>query len=677
MTHVNTSNKGYRGLFIPLAWTNITKNRQIYVPFVAMTMFLVAMFMIIRTISLDPGMAKMSGGGTLKMLMAFGVGVMVVFTGVLLFYTNSFLMKRRKKDIGVYNILGFSKRHIARMMSIETIILAFMCILSGIVVGLVGMKLMYLVLLRLTGYPITLSLPLSWKALNETILLFSCFFVGLTLYNIGHITLSNPIELLRGSQVGEREPKSRWLLALSGIVALLGSYYFAVTVTSPLQAITLFFMAVIAVIYGTYALFTTGSIVLLKRLRAHKKFYYQTRHFAVISGMLYRMKQHAAGLATLCILSTMVMISVSTTLSLYVGLEDSLDRNYPNEIVVTINESTDEAVEANKAHILDLAKSQGVSLTDLTTTHMTYSFLEWNEKTQHFSVSEDFMMMGSVSLYLMDHDSFMYLFRASGSEFTSDDKPYVVAGTWEVKNRLMHVDLSKEFVIYETTILVGGVYELPNGAVASPEPRVFLVFPTMESSMDFYKQISPQKTAAVKSSIHFDVEGSAKEKLDFALFLRGNPIAQQGKSFSYVDSRSIMRKDFTDFYGGMLFLGVFLGALFLSATVIIMYYKQITEGYEDKARFETMQKVGMHHEEIKQAISTQTIMVFFLPLVVASIHIVFSFNIVMHMLSLFGFSNIQLFAMCSGGTAVSFALVYLFFYRLTARTYFSIVKWQV
>ena len=660
-------------LYIKLAKDNLIKNRQIYLPFVLMNIFLVAMFTIIRTISLDSGIGRMSGGGTLKLLMSFGVGVLVVFSGVLVFYTNGFLMKRRKKEIGVYNILGFSKRHIAKMMSVETGMIATICTALGILAGLILMKLLYLLLLKLTGYPISLRMPISLQAVGETVGLFFLFFTLVTLYNLTHITLAKPIELIRGSQVGEREPKTRWILAVSGFIALAGAYYFAITVVSPIQAISVFFVAVVAVIYGTYALFTTGSIVLLKLLRANKKIYYQIQNFSVISGMLYRMKQHAAGLATLCILSTMVMISVSTTVSLYAGLEDSLAINYPREIAIIANQAPVEVVDLLREHTIEQAKQYGVALKRVNTSKTLFLMTKWDIANNRMTTPEDFSMAEMLGVELMDAETY----RQFHGTIDIGDQPILAVNDSKIIDGVTKKPQAPALTINSTTLQVGRVISVPANFTSQLLAGAVLVFPDTESMAMFYVQVTDEPFEGFFLRVMADIEGTQRERLGFAQHLKDKPYTQQDQFFSRVESRSIMRKEFTDFYGGMLFLGIFLGTLFLAATVIIMYYKQITEGYEDQSRYETMQKVGMHHQEIKKAINVQTIIVFFLPLIVASLHILFSFNIVRALLAIFNFTNVNLFIFCSAGTAVAFAFVYLFFYRFTAKTYFSIVKWGV
>jgi len=659
-------------LYAKLAKSNLVKNKQIYLPFALMNIFLVAMFLIIRTISLDPGMAKMSGGGTLKMLMGFGVGVLVIFSAVLVFYTNGFLMKRRKREIGLYNILGFSKRHIAKMMSIETGILATLCTAIGVFSGLVLMRLMHLMLLKLTGYPITLGMPISLQAMGETTGLFFLYFIVVTLYNLTHITFAKPIELVRGSQVGEREPKTRVLLALSGVIALAGAYYFAVTVESPIQAITVFFLAVIAVIYGTYALFTTGSIALLKILRRNHAIYYRIQYFSVISGMLYRMKQHAAGLATLCILSTMVMISVSTTVSIYAGLEDSLDKNYPREISILVNDAPVEILRDLQGHMTEQAEAAGVTLKNAVTSKSYFLITKWDNANRAFEVVEDFSPMEILPLQLMDKVTYEGLYGDIGTF----EKPILATDDTRILSYYSTEGADHAIDVSDESLALEKVMSLPQNVTSQIGVGAMLVFADFSEMESFYKRVSNDPAYGLMLSVSADVEGSETSVQGFSNWLKAHEYDQQDTYFSRVESKAAARKEFTDFYGGMLFLGIFLGLLFLAATVIIMYYKQITEGYEDQSRYETMQKVGMHHREIKQAIGTQTIIVFFLPLVVATIHIAFSFNIVKKMLAIFNFTNVNLFVFCSIATSMAFALAYLFFYRLTAKTYFRLVKWH-
>lgn len=673
--------KRHSSLYRRLAWTNLLKNSQIYLPFGLMNIFLVAMYFIIRTISVDSGIKAMNGGDTLGVLMGFGVGVMVVFSAVLVFYTNGFLMKRRKREIGVYNILGFSKRHIARMMTLETLIVAALCIPLGLVAGTILMKLLYMLLLRLTQYPITLSMPFSLVATIETTLLFLSYFVVVTIYNLLHITLAKPIELVRGSSVGEREPKTRWLLTLTGTLALGGGYYFASTVVDPISAISIFFIAVIAVIYGTYALFTTGSIVLLKALRRNHRFYYKTKHFAVVSGMLYRMKQHAAGLATLCILSTMVMVSISTTISLYAGLEDSLAAMYPKELGLLEFAAPPEVLDELKARLESTAKAEGIILKNLTATKSLSLMTNWSASDQKVTSNEKFSQTDSVFLNLFNQEDALELFgriQADGSPIPySTQGIAVLVSDQKLADKLFpQGPVAMRFG--ELTVPVSTIALLPKsivGGSAQMLKTAIVVFPEDGLMTAVYDGMKSDKIADNMSGfdleVSVDVLGTPEQKLALA-----NRLRAEDDLNGRVKSRSLMRREFTDVYGGLLFLGIFLGTLFLAATVIIMYYKQITEGYEDKSRYETMQKVGMHHGEIKQAIGTQTILVFFLPLVAASIHILFAFNIMKVMLSLFGFSNLMVFAMCTVGTGVAFALVYLAFYKLTARSYFKIVQWQ-
>ncbi|MFR8546962.1 MAG: ABC transporter permease, partial [[Clostridium] scindens] len=310
-----------------LAVTNLKNNRKTYIPYMLTAILTVMMFYIIDALSRN----KSVGDGNLRLCLSWATVVIIVFAVIFLFYTNSFLIKRRKKEIGVYNILGMGKRHIARMLTIETLIIAVISIVVGLVAGIIFSKLMFLALLKVIHYDVNMVFELSVRALLNTLLLFTVIFAMTLIYNLLQIRLSNPVELLRGGSQGEKEPKTKWLLTIFGVVAIGIGYYIAITTESPLTAITLFFLAVICVIIGTYALFTAGSIALLKLLRKNKNYYYKTSHFTSISGMIYRMKQNAVGLANICILSTMVLVMISTTISLYTGMNDVLETRFPTE----------------------------------------------------------------------------------------------------------------------------------------------------------------------------------------------------------------------------------------------------------------------------------------------------------------------------------------------------------
>lgn len=657
-----------KSYYANLAVTNIQKNSKIYLPYVLMNIIIIGMFYIMHSIAYDPGLEKMSGGSSLKPILYFGIYVVGIFSAMTVFYTNSFIMKRRRKEIGVYNILGMGKSHIARMMSLETLFIAIGCLSVGIGAGILFSKLMYMVFLKLLGFPISFTLSISVASMSFTLLLFAGIFLGTMVLNLAHIHLANPIELVTGTAAGEREPKTKWLMTLIGVVSLGAGYWIAVTVKTPLQAIALFFVAVILVMIGTYALFTTGSIVLLKSLRANKKFYYQMKNFTVVSGMLYRMKQNAVGLANICILSTMVIISLTTTISMYAGLDDMLINRYPAEVVISSSNSK----EGDLQELIDLAnKTAGetdVEVADLKSEYFAVLFADVSEngfvvqEEGYYGTETNLFQMIAWSDYVQNEGNKegLTIPREGEAILYCNRGPY---GANELILGGAKIGISKELDTYNN-----------NTGMADRLVKTFYMIVKDEAEIkNLYEKASGKTLPGLDLSVAFDLKGSDGEKTQFAKAysqsLKTSPVE------AYMESRSSSKAEFCMIYGGFLFLGLFLGAIFLVATVMIMYYKQISEGYDDQQRYETMQKVGMSHHEIKTAIKSQTVLVFFMPLVAAVIHVAFAFNVVNRLLAVFSFTNTPLFIACTALTSLVFGLFYYIIYRMTVGAYFKIVSW--
>ena len=326
--------------FSKLAASNIKKNGKAYIPYILSCVMTVALFYIVKSLSYNPGLKNMVGSSTMMTMMSMCSVIIALFAIVFLFYTNSFLMKRRKKEFGVFNILGMEKSHIAKTMAWENFYVTLISIVGGLVIGLALDKAMFLLIAQVLNEEITLGFFISDKAIISTIVMFCIIFLLILLNSIRQIHTANPIELVTAGNAGEREPKTKWVLAILGLLSLGAGYYIALTIENPLTALVYFFFAVILVIIGTYMLFTAGSIALLKILRKNKKYYYKTKHFTSISGMIYRMKQNAVGLANICILSTAVLVMVSSTSSLMLGLQDVIATRYPNDFVVYSNETS-------------------------------------------------------------------------------------------------------------------------------------------------------------------------------------------------------------------------------------------------------------------------------------------------------------------------------------------------
>ncbi len=654
----------HKWFYTKMALGNLGKNRKIILPYLIMSIGIITMFYIMHAIAINEGLASLPGADSIITILFFGTVVIGIFSAIFMFYTNSFLIKQRKKEIGLYNILGLEKKHIAKMLSIETFFIALVAMTFGLLGGMVLSKLMFMILLRLLGFDVTLKFAVSGVSILISVLLFGGIFLSTLLFNVGHIHLSRPIELLKGGNLGEREPKSKWIMALTGAMALGAGYYIALTVESPLEAIFIFFIAVVLVMIGTYLLFTTGSIVVLKMLRRNKNFYYKTKNFTSVSGMIYRMKQNAVGLANICILSTAVLVSLSTTVSLYMGMEDVLETRYPHEIGIMMPGGIPEDHEKVNEMVNQLVAEKNVEL-------------------EHFNTvrTKGFPVVVSDNEFIVDLDK--------GFDFKMNFVQLVPLEDFNILEN-SNVELNEdEILIYtnlealglESIVLGGSEFQVKEELADSLlEPKsetalmmnIYVVVEDAETLHGIYNTIFGGDDQTLDYITSIDVIGTDEAELAFNNGIYGGV---SGFDFDIrADSKMLSKDSFLSAYGGFLFLGIFLGTLFLMATVLIIYYKQISEGYDDKVRFDIMQKVGMGESEVKSTIKRQIVMVFFIPLIAAIVHISFAFNVIVKMLALFSFSNISLFMVCTAVTVLIFAIIYFIVYALTARAYYRIVQ---
>ncbi|MBU3178319.1 ABC transporter permease [Clostridium estertheticum] len=657
-----------KSFYLKFAKTNLKKNRKTYLPYILACISAIIMFYTMDCIVLNEGLNKIRSAGSLKMILKFAIKVIGLFSIVFLFYTNSFLIKRRKKEIGLYNVLGMEKKHIAKVLSIETVIVAIISLVLGILGGIIVGKLMFLILINLMKLDITISssFSISVPAIIQTIELFSMIFVATLIANLLQVKLTNPIELLKGGQKGEKEPKASWILAISGVIELAVGYGLAMYIETPLKAFNIFFIAVILVIVGTYSTFTAGSIALLKMLKKNKKFFYKTKNFVSVSGMIYRMKQNAVGLANICILSTAVLLTISTTVALYAGQESSLKITYPLDVAISIRNATAKEKDKVANMIKEEAAKSDVTLKnqvefddkELMTLQNENSFKIANKadnlsfmsdiKSIHLYTLEAYNKMEGKSVALKDNEVLIF---SVGKEFNYDS--IVISGKkFKVKDKLNNIKIANK-----------------NKNNLTDEYRI--VVKDMNTLKDIYEQKSTNELANATDRIAFDIDGNKEDTIKFCDSLNSHITAMKDISFKsiYTD-----REDFYIFNGGFIFIGCFLGLLFTMGTVLIIYYKQISEGYDDSERFKIMQKVGMSKKEVKNTINKQILMVFFLPLAVAVIHIAVAFNVVSKLLSLFGLFSTNTLILSIAGTVVIFAVLYAVVYGLTAKTYYKIVQ---
>lgn len=639
-----------------LAVENIKKNNQTYFPYILTCICSIMMFYMMHFMSVNEGLDNMSGGSQLKIILGLGTWVIGIFSVIFLFYTNSFLIKRRKKEIGLYNILGMEKRHIAKVLFWENLFVALLGMLMGLLWGIMLSKLMFLVLLKILNYAVPIGFFISVKSILKTIILFA-FIFGLTLMNnLTQIHLAKPIELLKGGEVGEKEPKTKWLLTLVGLISLGGGYYIALTTESPLAVLNLFFIAVILVMIGTYALFTAGSITLLKLLKKNKKFYYKSNHFISVSSMIYRMKQNAVGLANISILSTAVLIMVFSTASLYIGMKDVLRTRYPRDIAIDVKVSKEKQTELNQK-IKELADSYHVSIRN-NIEFNSVSMLTKQDNNTFTDADKDSLTSNNLSVVV-----FIPLsdYNAIDNQSASLKKDEVLLYTRKGKIEDDHIDVLGEELIIKNRI------DHTNAADIGGDQFTNL----------YYIVVSDEKIADISKDgmdyyYAFDTDDTPKKEVDLTYAI--NNVIKEMSIDGSCEGIEESRQSFFAVYGGLFFIGIFLGALFIMATVLIIYYKQVSEGYEDKRRFEIMQKVGMSKEEIKKSIKSQVLMVFFVPLITAAIHIAAALKAIIKMLAVLNLTNITLFIYCVIGTILAFALFYTMIYMLTSRTYYKIVS---
>lgn len=670
----------HKGIFSRLAKQNIRNNKSTYIPYMITCIFCIAMIYMMEFLRDCPTLDQaVRQADEVRMIVFTGEIVVEIFCIIFLIYSNSFLMKRRQKEIGLYNILGLERNHIGIVMFLETIITSIGSLAGGIAAGIIGSKLALLLLLKLLHIPSVLGFYISVKGIFTCLFMFGIVFLMILFLNLAKIHLSRPVELLRGNNTGEKEPAAKWLMALIGFICLGAGYYLAVTTESPIKAITIFLLAVILVMAGTYLLFTAGSIVILKFLRRRKSFYYRTGNFISISGMLYRMKQNAIGLASICILSTGVLLMISMTVSIYFGMNDIMLNRYPYDVDMSVTSISEEecqtAIEAFEKTIADNKVPVEKSVEEI------YLDIVCSKNGDQILIKPTNTIRNSDSVLVLSLLNQAEYERLTGISANLNDGEIFAWYPSAVQKDSVTVD-EKEFTVkkwMDKNPLTCGEDAVSDNAVLVVTDEDFKKFDEMRTEM--YKGVS-SAPAGEDLTLHLglDITGSETEKIEF-----GTPVMEVVKDLkkngglsenSWITS-GIRQQEYESYYadnGSLLFIGIFLGSLFLMGTAMIIYYKQISEGYEDQKRFEIMQKVGLSRREVRSSVRRQILMVFFLPLLMAMLHITMAFPMIRRMLLLFGMTNTKLFIGCTAGTVLIFAVVYGLIYLMTARSYYHIVE---
>ena len=680
------------GYYVKIAADNIRKNTRLYIPRVLAEAGLLGCFYILFTLALDQRLSEALGGSYLSAFMAFGAIVLGLLSLILILYINSFLMKRRKSEYGLYSVLGMEKRHIVRVLFFESLIASLLSIVLGLCFGVLFYKLCSLLICRLLRSQIVAGF---YYLSAPTALIPAAIFLALDFlaFLAGAVAIRRlkPVDLLAGKHTGEKEPKIKWALLIVGVISLGAGYWIALTVKSPLSALLLFFAAVILVIIGTYCLFVTGTTFVLKSLRKNKAYYYQRRHMPAVAGLLFRMKQNAVGLASIAILATGVLVMISTTVSLYSGVQDTMETNYPKQLYLSAYQKNGDEVrhvsfEELSRIVRETADENGVEIQDV-----------------------DSVRMLTVS-YLMRHGRLLTKTEAEGGWDTEEITAaiYITQSTYgllrgkTVSISPRSLDLQKDEIAFcRISTTVNNIAPAPKTLViggkeyaVKEELDVFPVHTNMGTIVNVVGIVVPddetlngiyltQKEAygefaseyASRIGVSFadeEAASAAGAKIQQGIVDRLN--AAYPDSITYtLDTKWESLHNVLEMYGTFLFLGILLGFVCLFSTILIIYYKQISEGYEDRERFQIMEKIGMEAREVKRTIGSQLVLQFFLPLATAAIHTAAAFPILLKLLKVLMLSNTLLFVLCTLITFAVFSAVYVAVYALTAKTYYKIV----
>lgn len=675
-------------LYPKLAWQGIRKNAETYLPYLLMGILMVGVSYIMNYLTRPALMGALSMGGTTLMVLQMGKIVISVFSVIFLYYCNSFLIRRRMKEFGLYNILGMGKGNIARVMLWETLLTALLVFAGGLLLGLSLSRLVEMALINLLHADYTVPMELFYPdGVTWVLLLFGGIYVLILLANLLRMRLSNPVALLKSETTGEKPPKANWFFGLIGLLILLSAYYVAAVSQSPLEALIFFFIAVLMVIVATYLLLVSGSVTLCRMLRRNKRYYYQTRHFISVSAMAYRMKRNGAGMATICILCTMVLVILTSTVCLYGGTDSMVDAICPQDINLTIGleardgEENWKRLDAMQQMALDVTEEMGLTPENITSQRALVA----TGKVQNgdYGIITDADSLKANVLELTVYPLSVYE-QATGETVTLADRELLYASF-----KTNETFSSMSFYGSAPYRMIHAEKELPKRLLSADYRSAWGCLVVFTNDAEAFRseitalvgEKSGEAMMMDRLALHFDLDSEAdtdtQEKLVKAL--RSEAMKSTGKDFYgmsslSVDTRSLCRRDYLSLFGGLFFLGMVLGPLFSIAAVLIMYYKQICEGYEDAERFAVMRKVGLTDAEIRRSVNSQVLTVFFAPLLMAGLHMLFAMPMIRLILGAFGLHNDSLFYGIGIGCYVVFAVIYALMYLLTSRRYYRIVR---
>lgn len=658
-------------LYPKLALGGMRKNGRLYVPYLLTAAGMVMMTYILAFLALSPLTTPATGTSGTALILNLGIFVVAAFASLFLFYTNSFLIRRREREFGLYSVLGMGKFNLALILLFETLFTAAISLAAGLLGGMLFSKIAEVGLLRLIGSEITYRLTVSPSALGITIVIYLVIFGLILLRSVSRVGFRSAADLTKSENVGEKPPKGNIFLGIAGVLLLGFAYRLAVTIKDPVDALTLFFVAVLMVIAATYMIFISGSVVFCRLLQKNKRYYYNKRHFVSVSSMVYRMKRNGAGLASICILATMVLVMISSTTCLYFGFEDSLRSIYPREINATarfesLDDMSEEATDRLRAAAENTLTKEG---------YTGQKFLEWRRASCSASLngtsvstkSEDGQRIQLILVPLSDYNTAM-----GTNETLSDGETLVYSYRTDFSGDSMTIN-GEPFSIRRILTDFFDAGEIKSNMA----PSLLVVVPDFFGTVDRLNALADEIGAQRFTALWyygFDAPLSPEEGESFYGDIANELDGSVAYQSLWIRSREANREEFLGIYGGLFFIGLILSLIFTSAAVLIIYYKQLSEGYEDAARFEIMQKVGMTKRDIRASINSQLLTVFFLPLIFAGLHLGFAFPFVSKMLTLFNLTNTSLLIMTTALSFLVFAVLYVIVYKITSSAYYKIVS---
>ena len=680
-----------RGSFyLKLAKDGMSKNRKLYLPYILTCICMVMMFYIVCYLAVGADFQKVYGGETVQMVIGLGVSVIAIFSLIFLYYTNSFLIRRRQKEFGLYNILGMGKRSLIKLLVCENLIMSSVSIVAGLVLGILFSKLAEMAAMKMLGGDIGFDIHVAVAPVLYTVVLFVLIFLLIMMRMLYAILRLRPVELLRSESIGERPPKTNWVLALIGLAVMAVAYYLAVSIEDPMTAMMTFLIAVIMVIVATYLLFIAGSVALCRVLQKNKKYYYKTNHFVSLSSMVYRMKRNGAGLASICILSTMMLVTISSTVCLYAQNENAIAARYPHDISVQISagggtmfdsgdmnlyiSAVDEVLaeygqipqnaEQYRSYTVSAMQSGEEILLDVYGLEASGDWDYGKAVSVNMIPLEDYNRLTGANRELKEGEVLYYPYNMN---YDGDTLSMEHFGTWKAERlKSSPVNLGEAtvdllgtlFVVVRDTSVIDKAYQYE---IELTEKNNEGYVPLMSQYYDFDLGCDEDMQIEIYNDLYDRIAQISTESQEQASIM--------------VESRAQGRGDIIALYGGLFFLGMLLGAVFLFGTVLIIYYKQISEGYEDQGRFGILMKVGMTRREVKKSINSQVLTVFFLPLLVAGLHLGFAFPLISKILGLMATGGTVKFLInVTIGCYLIFAFFYVVVYMVTSRNYYTIVN---